>query len=208
MVGGFCAFLEDIGHAEGVAHLDEPIAQRCCDAIVNAVETTWLPRRDELLFLLAFYLHNVVPAYTETDLRPDAQTRYHGFVLVVIVPLAEVDVEQQRHIDVVRLLHVADGVVAFIQAFLRTHALPRINHIDLGTNNTTLGDERKAHATSEIGAEACAIVAADAHRGESRTEHEATAEALGHHRTSTDEPKEEQYEQFFVFHGLQKYFFL
>lgn len=208
MVGGFRAFFEDIGHAEGVAHLDEPIAQRRRDAIVNAVETAWFPRRDELLFLLAFHFHDVVPAYTETDLRPDAQTRYHGFVLIVIVPFAEVDVEQQWHIDVVRLLHVADGVVAFIQAFLRTHTLPRINHIDLGANNTALGDERDAHTTSEVGAKACAVVAADAHCGESWAEYEATAEALCHHRTGTDEPKEEQYEQFFVFHGLQKYFFL
>ena len=61
MVGGFFAFLEDIGHAEGVAHFDEPITQRRCEAVIKAVETAKLPWRDVLfLGFLLFHVHNVV----------------------------------------------------------------------------------------------------------------------------------------------------
>ena len=208
MVGGFLAFLEDIGHAEGVAHLDEPIAQRRRDAIIDAVETAQLPRRDELLFLLAFHLHNVVAAYAKAYLWSDAKPWDHGFVLVVIIPPAEVDVEQQRHIDVVRLLHEAHCVVAGIQTFLRAHALSRINHIDFGADDRMLWNESKAHTTREIGTKTRAVVAADAHGGDCWAKHQATAEALGKQRLDSEEPKEEKYEQSFVFHGLQKYAFL
>jgi len=200
MVGGFFAFLEDIGHAEGVAHLDEPITQRYCEAIVDAVETAWLPWGDVLLFLLAFHFHDVGAAYAKPNLRSDAQAWYHGFVFVVLVPFAEIDIEQQRHVDVVRFFLVSYGVVAFIQAFLGTRTLSRINDIDFGTYNATLGNEREANSASEIGAEGGAVVAADLHGGESRSKHKAAAELLCHHRATTDEPKQEQYEQFFVFH--------
>ena len=94
MFGGFFTFLENIGHAEGVAHFDEPITQRRREAIVNAVETAFLPWRDVLYFRSAFHFLNLVAADAETDLWPDAQPWNLGFVFVVLVPLAEIDVKQ------------------------------------------------------------------------------------------------------------------
>ena len=94
MVGGFLAFLEDIGHAEGVAYLDEPIAQRRREAIVNTVETAFFPRCNVLLFPLSFHFLHLVAAYAETNLRPDAKPWNLGFVFVVLVPFAEINVEQ------------------------------------------------------------------------------------------------------------------
>lgn len=105
MVGGFLAFLEDISHAVGIAHLDEPIAQRRCNAVVNTIETASLPRGNDLLLLLfALHIDHLVASHAEADLWPDAQSRDLGFVLVVFVPFAEVDVEQQRHIDIMGFL--------------------------------------------------------------------------------------------------------
>ena len=125
MIGGFLAFLEDIGHAVGVAHLDEPIAQCRCNTVVDAVEAASLPRGDDLLLLFfALHIDYLVAAHAETDLRPDAQSRNLGFVLVVFVPFAEVDVEQQRHIDIMGLLQITNGVEDFVIAFLRTRSLP------------------------------------------------------------------------------------
>ena len=125
MVGGFLAFLEDIGHAVGVAHLDEPIAQCRCNAVVNAVEAASLPWGDDLLFLLfALHIDYLVAAHAKTDLWPDAQSRDFGFVLVVFVPFAKVDVKQQRHIDIMGLLKITNGVEDFVIAFLRTRSLP------------------------------------------------------------------------------------
>lgn len=208
MVGGLFAFLEDVGHAEGVAHLDIPIADGRREAIVEPIVAASLPRRDDLLLLL-FALHtgHIVAAQAEANLWSDAQPRNHRFILVVLGPFAKVDSEQQRHIDIMRLLHVADGVVAIIQALLRTHALPRIEHVDFATDDGTLRDERDAHAAGEVGTEARAIVAAEVHGAEGRTEYQATAEALGYQRRHADEQKEEQYEPFFFFHGVQKYVF-
>ena len=135
MVGRLSAFLEDIGHAEGVAHLDEPITHCCSEAVIDAVERAFLPRRDVLLFRSAFHFFHLVSADAETDLRSDAQSWDLGFVLVVLVPLAEVDVEQQRHGDVMRLLQVTDAVIALVQAFLHTRSLPRIHDVDLGAED-------------------------------------------------------------------------
>ena len=204
VVGGLFAFLEDIGHTVGVAHLNKPITHRSREAIIDAVEAARFPRGDILLlFLFHFQIHHIVAAYAKADLWPDAQSWNHGFILIILVPFAEIEVEQQRHVDVVRLLLVADGVVAGVQAFFRTRSLPRIKHIDFSTDDGTLWDERDANTTSEVGAEGGAIVPADAHSREGWTEHQAAAELLGHQRTCTDEPKDEQYEQFLVFHGMQ-----
>ena len=117
MVSRLFALFEDIGHAVGVAHLNVPIAQSGSEAIVDTVETAWLPRGKVLLFLLALHIQHFIATYAEADLRPDAQSWNHRFIFVVLIPFSEVDVEQQRHVDVVRLLLVLDGVVAFIQAF-------------------------------------------------------------------------------------------
>ena len=113
MVGRLLAFLEDVGHAEGVAHFDEPITQSRREAIVDAVESARLPRGDELLFFVDFHFLYLVASNAETDLRPDAQSRNHGFVLVVLGPFAEIDVEEQWHINIMRLFQVADSVVVF-----------------------------------------------------------------------------------------------
>ena len=72
VVGGFLAFLEDIGHAEGIAHLNEPITQGCGEAILDAVEAAFFPRRDELLFPSAFYFFHFIAADAKSDLWPDA----------------------------------------------------------------------------------------------------------------------------------------
>ena len=95
MVSRFLAFFEDIGHAVGVAYFDEPITQRCRDAIVEAVEAASFPWGDELLmFPFAFHLLYFIAPDAKADLWSDTQSRYSGFVMLVFSPLAEIDVEQ------------------------------------------------------------------------------------------------------------------
>ena len=94
MVGRLFAFLKDVGHAEGVAHLNEPITDSSYESVVDAVEAAKLPRGDVLLPLFAFHFHDIVAADAETDLRPDTKPRNHRLVFVVFVPAAQVDVEQ------------------------------------------------------------------------------------------------------------------
>lgn len=72
MVGGFSTVLEDIGHAEGVTHLDEPIAQCCREAIVEPIVAASFPRGNVLLFLFAFHVQHFVAADAEADLWPNA----------------------------------------------------------------------------------------------------------------------------------------
>ena len=201
MVGGFLAFLEDIGHAEGVAHLNEPVAEGCGEAVVDAVEAARFPRGDILLLVLFhLHFHHLIASDAESDLRPDTQARYPRFILVVFVPTAQVDIEQQRNVDVVRLLHVTDGAVVVIQAFLHVGALARIDDVDFGTEDRTLGDEGETQPAREVGAETCAVVTADAHGAEGRTEHQAAAETLGTKRTGSQKQEYEKGEKSFVFH--------
>ncbi len=201
MVGRLSALLENIGHAEGVAHLNKPIAHCRREAVVDAVEAARLPRRDVLLLLLAFfYIIDLVAADAKTNLRPNTQTHYLGFILVIFFPFAEIHVEQQGHVDVVRLFEKADGVATFVQARPRPHALPRVDDINLATKDGTLGDERDTHATREVGAEGGGVVATDLHGGERRPDHQAAAESLCHQGTRAKEPQHEQYKQSFVLH--------
>ena len=169
MVGGFSAFLEDVGHAKGVAHFDEPIAHRSREAVVEPVVTASFPRGDVLLFLFFFFFQHLVATDAKADLWPDAQSRDFGFVVVVFCPSAEIDVEQQRNVNVVRPLLISDGIVVFVKAFLGACALSRINHVDFASDEGMLRDEGDAHATSEIGAEPRAVVALDAHGAEGRS---------------------------------------
>ena len=79
-----------------------------------------------------------------------------------------------------RLLQVSyGGGVAFAIPLFRTRSLPRIQHVDFGAEDRMCGDERDAYAASEVGAKARAIVAADAHGAEGRTQHQAATETLG-----------------------------
>ena len=118
MVGGFPAFLEDISHAKSVAHFDEPIAHRCREAVVEPIVAASFPRSDVLLFLFAFHVQHLVAADAKADLWPNAQSWNLGFIVVVLCPSAEIDVNQQRYVDVVRPVLISDGIVVFVKAFL------------------------------------------------------------------------------------------
>ena len=146
-----------------------------------------------------------IASNAETDLRPDAQSWNHRFVLVVLSPLAEIDVEQQRHINIMRLFQVADGVVVFANPLFRACALPRINDVDFGSEDGMFGDEGDAHAASEVRAKLCAIVPADFHGGKRRANHQAAADALGKHLIRSEKHDYEQDKMCFVFH-IQLFF--
>ena len=194
VVGGLLAFLEDVGHAEGVAHLDKPIAESRCQAIVDAVEAALFPRDDVLLLSLSLHVGDVVAANAKTDLRPDAQPRNHRLVFVVFVPFPKIDVEQQRHINVVRLAEITNRGAIGIEAFRGAHALARIDDINLAAYDEMLGDESKAHAASEIGTERGAVDFAHLHGGEGRTEHQAATKTLSHEcRQAKHEEQKQKY---------------
>ena len=182
MVGRLFDSFEDIGHPVGITHFDVPIAQCRSEAIVDAVETARDPRGDVLLFLFAFHLIYFIATYAKSNLRSDAQPRNHGFVFIVLFPFSEVYVEQQRHINIMRLLQVTNGVVTRVQAFRLTHSLTLIDDIDFSSDDGAFGNECHAHTTGEIWAESGGVVPTDAHGGECRAEHQAATKTLGKER--------------------------